>query len=138
MTRRSASSQNLGCYCSYKLRVIFFCFVQFNDYEIIFKLLVFFLFCISILLLFFQTLFLVCLGKKIVYMYFFVTILSDFIFGMSLLKKIAHMYFFVTILSDFIFDFWYVPVKKIYYHICIFVILLLFFHTLFPIFGMSR
>jgi len=27
------------------------------------------------------------------------------------------MYFFVTILSDFIFDFWYVSVKKKYFHI---------------------
>ena len=99
MTRRSGSSQNLGCYCSYKLRVIFFVLFNLMIMKLYSNYRVFFLFCISILLLFFQTLFLVCLCKKIV-----------------------HMYFFVTILSDFIFYFWYVPVKKFFFHICIFVI----------------
>ena len=105
MTRRSGSFKNLGCYCSNKLRVIYF-FVLFN--LMIMKLYSnywgFFI-CISILLLFFQTLFLVCLCKKIV-----------------------HMYFFVTILSCFIFYFWYDSVKN--YISYVFVILLLLYQTL--------
>ena len=46
----------------------------------------FFFICITILLLFFQTLFLVCLCKKIVYMYFLLLFFQTvfLIFGMSL------------------------------------------------------
>jgi hypothetical protein len=49
----------------------------------------FFFICITILLLFFQTLFLVCLCKKIVYMYFLLLFFQTvfLIFGMSLEEK---------------------------------------------------